>query len=195
MLLLHTPPIPYTTPPLFPSLASIVDAAQLSLALLAVGYQRCLCSGPARLRRRRRRRSVKSLSGYSTYIRYTCVCVCVSHLFVHSLFTTSALSLSDNNYRQFWSLASVCVHYNAHSDLFLLSLLLCLFLYLSLYICLYLYLFLSFYLSLFLLSLPLSIYATFSPARQTTCVLLCCCYSPSCCCCSCYIKVLSAYQR
>lgn len=38
-------------------------------------------------------------------------------MFVHSLFTTSALSLSDNNYRQFWSLASACVHYNARTAL------------------------------------------------------------------------------
>lgn len=53
---------------------------------------------------------------YATHV-CMCMCVCVSHLFVHSLFTTSALSLSDNNYRQFWSLASACVHYNARTAL------------------------------------------------------------------------------
>lgn len=48
---------------------------------------------------------------------------------MHSLFTTSALSLSDNNYRQFWSLASACVHYNARTAL------LSLFLSFSIFLC------------------------------------------------------------
>lgn len=51
---------------------------------------------------------------------------------MHSLFTTSALSLSDNNYRQFWSLASACVHYNARTALLSLSLSLSIFLCFSL---------------------------------------------------------------
>lgn len=65
---------------------------------------------------------------YATHV-CMCICVCVSHLFVHSLFTTSALSLSDNNYRQFWSLASACVHYNARTAL------LSLFLSFSIFLC------------------------------------------------------------